>query len=482
MKKILLGASLFIALIGGAFYATQRAPQISGAFNPVGGTTYYLQSSIGLTNTTITLSSFKNRSGIPLTMSLLNTDIIYGTLDPQSTRSEFISFTGITQNSNGTATLTGVVRGLSDIYPYTASSTMVQSHPGQSVFIISNTPQFQNEYVAKRNNETISGIWTFSSTSPPRLDSPAAQASGSYIATTSEFVTWAGLMAVTNAGTVNATETVKGIAQFSTKLQQAASTILGSTGAGLILQAQYATSTPTPGVLSQNVVPVTNTSGTLNVNFIGTSTADKYTFANATSTIFGVGKLNLNTWPFIFNGSNTATNTVIKGDGVGNYSLGNPDNQFSVTSATDVAASNGYATSSLVTIPSWFPTASTTIEVDANLLCATSGGNGSTCAYYLRIGTGATLVSISFDTGSAPKTNMVYPIRIVVGGSSSFTTAQVSTLSGLQIEGTAVLNSLTAENTTSLNLSGAFTVGLVAQGGNANYTATISNYSIRVRR
>lgn len=143
-----------------------------GAFNPSGGGTYRLQSSIGVSNTSIRLSSFKEPiSNIPYTMTYLNSAIGYGTLDPQSpTRSEFVSFTGITQNSDGTATLTGVTRGLSRSFPYTASTTLAVPHPAQSIFILSDSPQLFTEYAVKQNDETVTGSWSFpyptASTSP----------------------------------------------------------------------------------------------------------------------------------------------------------------------------------------------------------------------------------------------------------------------------------------------------------------------------
>jgi hypothetical protein len=133
------------------------------AYNPSAGQNYRLQSSIGSSDTTITLSSFAEPvSGTAYTMSYLNTTIAYGTLDPSTTRSEFISFTGITQNSDGTATLTGVTRGLSKSYPFTTSATYQQAHPGQSIFILSDTPQLFSEYAVKRNDESITGAWTAS--------------------------------------------------------------------------------------------------------------------------------------------------------------------------------------------------------------------------------------------------------------------------------------------------------------------------------
>jgi len=131
-------------------------------YHTFGGQTYALGSSIGSTDSTILLSSFiEPISEVPYTMALLNTDIVYGTIAPKTSSSEFISFTGITQNSNGTATLTGVTRGLAKKYPFTSSATFKLPHAGQSQFIISDAPQVFEKYAAKDNDETITGTWTF---------------------------------------------------------------------------------------------------------------------------------------------------------------------------------------------------------------------------------------------------------------------------------------------------------------------------------
>lgn len=260
MIKALLGLLLAGVVMIGGVLVTQNTQPIQpdqpnqpnfGSFGPTGGSTYRLGQSVGTTDTTIKLSSFKEPvSNIPYTMAYLNSDIIYGTLSPQSSFSEFISASGITQNSDGSATLTGVVRGLSRTPAGSncvASTTLAQAHAGQSIFIISNSPCFYSEYTPLRTAATSSAVLVFSSTSPPRLDQPGAQASGSYISTTSEFATFALVAAVGNAGTVNATAAVKGIVQLATGLQQASSTLTGSTGASLALITSNATDTPQSG-------------------------------------------------------------------------------------------------------------------------------------------------------------------------------------------------------------------------------------------
>lgn len=152
MKKLLTLFILTLLLL----------PTVSSAtYNPSGGSSYRLQTSIGSSNTTIRLSSFKEPvSNIPYTMTFLNSDLECGTIAPGLSTSEFISFTGITQNADGTATLTGVSRGLSRSYPYTASTTHQQPHPGQSTFIMSDAPCLFSQYAVKQNNEAITGSWT----------------------------------------------------------------------------------------------------------------------------------------------------------------------------------------------------------------------------------------------------------------------------------------------------------------------------------
>lgn len=160
MKKYLQSFFVFGTIALGILFLNTN---VFGAFYQAGGTSYRLQTSLGSTDTTIRLSSFKEPvSNTPFTMTYLNSAIEYGTLDPQVPgRTEFVSFTGITQNSDGTASLTGVSRGLAGSYPYTASTTLRNSHAGQSIFIMSNTPAFYNEFSVRRNDESISGLRTF---------------------------------------------------------------------------------------------------------------------------------------------------------------------------------------------------------------------------------------------------------------------------------------------------------------------------------
>lgn len=177
-------------------------------FNPAGGGTYNLGASVGSTDTTILLSSFKVPvSGADVTMALMNTDIVYGTIAPRTSSSEFISFTGITQNANGTATLTGVTRGLNKTSPFTASSTFRLPHSGQSVFILSDAPQVFNKYMVNENAETVTGVKTFATGATPKVtDAPL---------TSTEVVNKAYADALVIAGAPDSSTSVKGIGRVS---------------------------------------------------------------------------------------------------------------------------------------------------------------------------------------------------------------------------------------------------------------------------
>lgn len=112
--------------------------------------------------TSIILKSMLDIDGNALSMATDFGTIGYGTLEPgNGTLEEQISFSGLTNNSNGTVTLTGV-KTVSFVYPYTETSGLAKTHAGSTTFVISNTSGFYNQFPAKQNDETITGQWTFS--------------------------------------------------------------------------------------------------------------------------------------------------------------------------------------------------------------------------------------------------------------------------------------------------------------------------------
>lgn len=195
------------------------------AFNFVQGQDYALAGSgCSLTDTSITLSSmtFPNSEANVVTADI--GEVGYATLEPASSREENISFTGITQNGDGTATLTGVTRGLKFNADYTADTDLRTAHAGGALIRMTNSAPFYNEVAVKRNDEEISGAWTFDEevTIPvlPVADTDAA--SKKYVDDTAI------------AGAPNATTTEKGIVQIATQAQLNAGTDTGSTGASVV--------------------------------------------------------------------------------------------------------------------------------------------------------------------------------------------------------------------------------------------------------
>ena len=140
---------------------------------------YYTLAGAGcsLGATTVVLSSFKQIDGTLLTMSNFGIKG-FGTIEPNNgTKEEQIVFTGVTQNANGTATLTGVSRVLT-VYPYTETSGVASSHTGGVKFVVSNTAGFYNTFTNKYNDETVTGTWTFNA------DPQSSNATQAYIGDT----------------------------------------------------------------------------------------------------------------------------------------------------------------------------------------------------------------------------------------------------------------------------------------------------------
>lgn len=227
---------------------------------PVGTTQFYLAGAgTGSGSTSIQLTSFKTPDGRPITMSMFGT-VGYGAIEPQvPAKIEDVSFTGITQNSNQTATLTGVSRGLDFVYPYAASTTLGYSHSGGSTFIITNTASYYyNEFGMPNNNNDFT--WATASSSI---------ASKGYV----DFVAFNG------AAVVAATTGVPGVSQLATTLQTASSTANNGAGYPLVIPASNATSTYNRSTAPLRAV-VTQNNGTIDPNFIG---------GVATSSTLGVG-------------------------------------------------------------------------------------------------------------------------------------------------------------------------------------------------
>lgn len=100
--------------------------------------------------------------GVKLTMTDFGT-VAYMTVDPKvSGFEEIISFTGIVDNGNNTATLIGLTRDLQSKYPYTGSGTG-KSHGSSALVVFSDNPQVYAAFGALANDNIWVGQQTFTS-------------------------------------------------------------------------------------------------------------------------------------------------------------------------------------------------------------------------------------------------------------------------------------------------------------------------------
>lgn len=269
-NRIFVGQSLSIGEFG--------IPEILGAsrnYVEIPDSTLYSGAIVG--DTTITLDQLVDIYGNSLTMTDFG-DKGYGRINPEGSNiSESFSFSGITSNSDGTKTLTGVKTVLAKS-PYTETSGLVRSHGIGSTVRITNTAGFYNDFTNKNNFETIAKVWTFSA---------LPESNGSLLATTTnQFVTkqYADNIAVQGAPT--STESVAGRVRLGTQNQMASSTY--DANDPTVVYTRYTTSTPgTAG----KYVPVTESDGKLNQTFIDLTDSytwtGNHTFSNTQNTFSG---------------------------------------------------------------------------------------------------------------------------------------------------------------------------------------------------
>lgn len=276
---------------------------LGAATQTIAGTTYSLAGSgISSSATSITLTSLTiPQTGYALQDSDLSTTF-YITLEPGSrTRQEVASCTTVTQNGNGTATLSGCVRGLLPYSPYTTSSTYAFAHGGGTSVVFSDPPQLYEEFAAVGNNARISGVWTFASSTLPRASSTPTYTSGDEL----KFVTYGQLASTSFSGTVDGSETQKGIFELGTIAETAAGTSAGGTTAPLIPQNKYFNATST----ATTTIPVTRGTGKLDSNFIDQTATYSW---SGTSTFSGVSTTTFNTKTLHTATSTFASSTIFQ--------------------------------------------------------------------------------------------------------------------------------------------------------------------------
>ena len=491
--EILATAVIAAALIGGILgsavyerYFDRQAPlPQAGAVNTVGGVTYYLHGSgVGASDTSVTLTSFKIAvSSQKIQMTDFGT-IGYLTLEPgNTTRQEFISFSGVTQNADGTATLTGVSRGLAPVTPYTASSTLQKAHAGGTQAVISNPPQLYALFANRNNAENIYGVWTYSSTSLPKLDQNPSALTWASAATTT-FITLGKLNDTALASAVAANETTQGYIELATQIEAASSTSSGGTSARLVVPTSMSTSSPGSAGLW---AVITNNAGkiaqvfldlTQNFNFTG-NTYVKNLNASTTISIGGV--------TYVFPAAQAAaSSSVLSNDASGNLSWIYPPGAkitYATTTAITVAAVSTSATSTQVAIPGGFLTASSTITIDGGGTFS-SAANTSSCNLVVVMASGTSLGSVS--VGSNNQQSDAFTFRAVILGNNSVS-SQRGMANSLYVSHGAVENSSGGAVTLSGSVAwdqatnvGFRLDGVAGAGGTP--TCTVSGWSIVIER
>lgn len=206
--------------------------------------------------TTIILQSFAQIDGTLLTMTDFGTKG-FGTMEPgNSTFEEQISFTGVTQNANGTATLTGVSTVL-NVSPYTETSGLAQTHAGSTSFVISNTAGFYNTFVNKADDEVITGQYQF----PNDASTPTLGAS--YVAPTldTQVASKKYIDNIAILGAPNATTTTQGLVELGIQSEIDAATAIGGTGASIV-----ATPATTRAVLINDYIASGGTANSITIS------------------------------------------------------------------------------------------------------------------------------------------------------------------------------------------------------------------------
>ncbi len=276
-------------------------------FKPVQAQSFALSGAGAVSGaTTVILRAFEQIDGTLLTMTDFGT-IGYMTLEPgNGTLEEQISFTGVTQNSGGTATLTGVKTVLM-VSPYTETSGLAQTHAGSTTAVLSNTSGYYNQFPKKAVDATITGKYIF----PSDDVSNAGIVADTDTVVATAFVTLGQLSRQAISGASNASTTVKGIVQLPTQAQTDARTTTGSTGALLAITPDVVRST----LLSDYVVAT----GTANAIAIAPTPAITAYAAGQTFTFKASATNTLTTTLAV---SGLTTQTIMKGDGTATLAPG----------------------------------------------------------------------------------------------------------------------------------------------------------------
>lgn len=334
---------------------------LGAGYTPVTGyqsrTTQYVSASA----TTIPVASTLDKSGNQIVLSNISssgTVKVYMNLGPGTSSEEPIICTGVTSVSWTNCTRGVAFQGSSE----TSSSTLAKVHNAGTAIIITNIGQSYNQYVSVDGTQTINDVKTFSSLPLIPTSTPTNQA---------QAISLYQFQQATTTGGINGSETAKGVYQLPTPVQMASGTSFGSTGARLVLPASLATSSPS----ATTSIPITDSLGKLNPNFINTSSNYNWEGVNtwAASSTFN-GPLNITSTtlisaPLTVTNTSTFQGTTVKGISLDPFLNGLSYNKLIAVTTTPFSVSSDTGAHAVIkaTIPGGYLTTSTVIIVEGEL-------------------------------------------------------------------------------------------------------------------
>lgn len=366
--------------------------------------------------------SFDTSLSQSMTTSQTSMTLVSGTLKDGTVLSGYQCFTidiGLTtaEYTCGTASgtvISNLVRGVPPLTPTTTNVSLEFAHRVGADVRITDFPGLQ---ILKR---LANGQDPY----PFPLSYDQSVSTSTIAGNTQNLVDVGLLQSTVLTGALNATTTIQGLVQAGTITQIAGSVQNGSTGAVLFAPASlYASSSP-----STQIIPVTQTNGKLNQNFLDLTAnytwSGLQTFNSATTTLNSTtsiaasasNRLLLNGVPYTFPSTQGVASTTLTNNGSGVLSF-NPIMSFATATTTLINSSS--VTTATITLASLIYTPSSAERLYLNGVLYSTAGNGNQCNEFLYIdGVSVGTLAESLATASG---NLIFPMNF------TYVTSQLST-------------------------------------------------------
>ena len=261
-------------------YGKDLQSEMLGAFRPSGYTGKLLTRLVdGGSESTFQTTPDEAADGSGLSTTKLG-DFIVFTINPGGSNEEKISVSAVATSSDK-ATWTIINRGLSFTENASITANIKQHAIGETIIISNDDHYLEQQFAEKGAAQSITGVFTFASTTAPKYDAP-------YTASGDEFVSFTQLNAVVIGEVGTSTEAALGLVELATRSEQAAGTASSTAGGPLVLLSREADATYDPA--KSNQVVVTGGSNFIDSNYIATSSAytwdGQHNFTNTATTTF----------------------------------------------------------------------------------------------------------------------------------------------------------------------------------------------------